>query len=67
MQAMRITLRALRIQRFQNVPAVRAVELAKDWRTDRYLRRLEAMMIVARPSLWRVRGAEATWQKEKRR
>ena len=24
-----------------------AVELAKDWRTDRYLRRLEAMMIVA--------------------
>ena len=24
-----------------------AVELAKDWRTDRFLRRLEAMMIVA--------------------
>ena len=24
-----------------------SVELAKDWRTDRYLRRLEAMMIVA--------------------
>lgn len=24
-----------------------AVELAKDWRTDKYLRRLEAMMIVA--------------------
>src|SRR5262249_58216302 len=24
-----------------------AVELAKDWRTDRYLRRLEAMIIVA--------------------
>lgn len=24
-----------------------AIELAKDWRTDRYLRRLEAMMIVA--------------------
>ena len=23
------------------------VELAKDWRTDRYLRRLEAMMLVA--------------------
>ena len=23
------------------------VELAKDWRTDRYLRRLEAMMAVA--------------------
>ena len=27
-----------------------AVELAKDWRTDRFLRRLEAMMIVADPS-----------------
>ncbi len=26
-----------------------AVELAKDWRTDRYLRRLEALMIVASP------------------
>ena len=25
------------------------VELAKDWRTDRYLRRLEAMMLVADP------------------
>lgn len=25
------------------------VEMAKDWRTDRYLRRLEAMMIVANP------------------
>ncbi|MHB8766724.1 MAG: ATP-dependent protease subunit HslV, partial [Deferrisomatales bacterium] len=24
-----------------------AVELAKDWRTDRYLRRLEAMLLVA--------------------
>lgn len=24
-----------------------AIELAKDWRTDRYLRKLEAMMIVA--------------------
>jgi len=28
-----------------------AVELAKDWRTDRYLRRLEAMMIVADKSV----------------
>jgi len=27
-----------------------AVELAKDWRTDRILRRLEAMLIVADPS-----------------
>ncbi|HCR49242.1 MAG TPA: ATP-dependent protease subunit HslV [Rhodothermales bacterium] len=26
-----------------------AVELAKDWRTDRYLRRLEALMAVASP------------------
>ena len=28
-----------------------AVEMAKDWRTDRYLRRLEAMMIVADPQV----------------
>lgn len=27
------------------------VEMAKDWRTDRYLRRLEAMMIVADPEV----------------
>ncbi|MBN2081586.1 ATP-dependent protease subunit HslV [bacterium] len=27
-----------------------AVELAKDWRTDRYLRRLEAMLIAADPT-----------------
>lgn len=27
------------------------VELAKDWRTDRYLRRLEAMMLVADKSI----------------
>src|SRR3979490_1095867 len=37
-----------------------AVELAKDWRTDRYLRRLEAMMIVADKEVWLVlRGAGA--------
>ena len=30
-----------------SISARAAVELAKDWRTDRYLRRLEAMMIVA--------------------
>lgn len=28
-----------------------AVELAKDWRTDRILRRLEAMLVVADPSV----------------
>ena len=27
-----------------------AIELAKDWRTDRYLRRLEAMLILANES-----------------
>lgn len=32
---------------FNNQLARAAVELAKDWRTDRYLRKLEAMMIVA--------------------
>ena len=33
-----------------NLPRA-AVELAKDWRTDRYLRRLEAMMAVADKSV----------------
>lgn len=34
-----------------------AVELAKDWRTDRYLRRLEAMLIVGnRESLYLLSG-----------
>src|SRR5277367_1899690 len=34
------------------------VDLAKDWRTDRYLRRLEAMLIVAdRTNLYTVTGA----------
>ncbi len=28
-----------------------SVELAKDWRTDRYLRHLQAMLIVANPEL----------------
>ena len=28
-----------------------AVEMAKDWRTDRYLRRLEALLLVADPEL----------------
>jgi len=32
---------------FERLEAKLAVELAKDWRTDRYLRKLEAMMIVA--------------------
>ena len=34
-----------------------AVELAKDWRTDRYLRRLEAMLLVAdKTSIFTVTG-----------
>lgn len=35
-----------RLTEFNNLRRA-AVELAKDWRTDRYLRRLEAMLIVA--------------------
>ena len=35
-----------RLTEFNNMRRA-AVELAKDWRTDRYLRRLEAMLIVA--------------------
>ncbi len=36
-----------KLDRFPGHLTRAAVELAKDWRTDRYLRRLEAMMIVA--------------------
>ena len=35
------------LERFPNQLERACVELAKDWRTDRYLRRLEAMMAVA--------------------
>jgi len=36
-----------KLDRFPDQLTRAAVELAKDWRTDHYLRRLEAMMIVA--------------------
>ena len=36
-----------KLDKFQGNLPRSAVELAKDWRTDKYLRRLEAMMIVA--------------------
>ncbi len=36
-----------RLQEFNGVLKRAAVEMAKDWRTDRVLRRLEAMLIVA--------------------
>ena len=36
-----------KLERFPGQLERAAVELAKDWRTDRYLRRLEAMMAVA--------------------
>ncbi len=35
-----------KLERFPNQLERACVELAKDWRTDRYLRRLEAMLIV---------------------
>jgi ATP-dependent HslUV protease subunit HslV len=36
-----------KLEQFNNQLLRAAVELAKDWRTDKYLRNLEAMMIVA--------------------
>ncbi|MCB1218258.1 ATP-dependent protease subunit HslV [bacterium] len=46
-----------RLTEFNNLRRA-AVELAKDWRTDRYLRRLEAMLIVAdRDSLLLLSGS----------
>jgi ATP-dependent HslUV protease subunit HslV len=40
-----------KLEQFPGQLARAAVELAKDWRTDRYLRRLEAMLIVADASV----------------
>jgi ATP-dependent HslUV protease subunit HslV len=39
-----------KLERFPDQLKRACVELAKDWRTDRYLRHLEAMMIVADPN-----------------
>lgn len=36
-----------KLEQFQNQLERAAVELSKDWRTDKYLRNLEALMIVA--------------------
>ncbi len=36
-----------KLEKFSNNLMRACVEMAKDWRTDRYLRRLEAMMLVA--------------------
>ena len=36
-----------KLEQYPNQLARACVDLAKDWRTDRYLRKLEAMMIVA--------------------
>ena len=36
-----------KLQEYNGVLRRAAVELAKDWRTDRILRRLEAMLVVA--------------------
>ena len=38
-----------KLQKYQGNLTISAIELAKDWRSDRALRRLEAMLIVADP------------------
>jgi ATP-dependent HslUV protease subunit HslV len=40
-----------KLEQYPNQLTRASVEMAKDWRTDRYLRRLEAMMIVADKSV----------------
>lgn len=40
-----------KLEQYPNQLMRASVELAKDWRTDRFLRRLEAMMIVADPDV----------------
>src|ERR1700680_4823232 len=38
-----------------------AIELAKDWRSDRYLRRLEALLLVADPDKIFVVSGNGAW------
>ena len=38
-----------KLEQYPDQLARACVELAKDWRTDRYLRRMEAMLLVAAP------------------
>ena len=38
-----------KLEKFGNLTRA-AIELAKDWRSDRYLRRLEALLLVGNPS-----------------
>jgi ATP-dependent HslUV protease subunit HslV len=46
-----------KLEQFPDQLARACVDLAKDWRTDRYLRRLEAMLLVAdRTSIYTVTG-----------
>ncbi|HEV7229640.1 ATP-dependent protease subunit HslV [Brevundimonas sp.] len=46
-----------KLEQFPDQLARACVDLAKDWRTDRYLRRLEAMLLVAdRASIYTVTG-----------
>jgi ATP-dependent HslUV protease subunit HslV len=46
-----------KLEQFPDQLARACVDLAKDWRTDRYLRRLEAMLLVAdRSSIYTVTG-----------
>ena len=46
-----------KLEQFPDQLARACVDLAKDWRTDRYLRRLEAMLIVAdKESIYTVTG-----------
>lgn len=40
-----------KLEKYPNQLMRACVEMAKDWRTDRYLRRLEAMMLVADKSI----------------
>jgi len=40
-----------KLEQYPNQLMRASVELAKDWRTDRYLRHLQAMMIVADPAI----------------
>ncbi|RAK67300.1 ATP-dependent protease subunit HslV [Phenylobacterium kunshanense] len=56
-----------KLEQYPEQLARACVDLAKDWRTDRYLRRLEAMLIVAdKDSIFTVTGAGDVLEPEHR-
>ena len=57
-----------KLEQYPGQLARACVELAKDWRTDRYLRRLEAMLLVAdKGTGFTLSGSATCWSRRRTR